>query len=158
MPITMHLVHPINNSNIYVNARNHEYHIYMALNVDRKHICFPALGEHNLCYIKSFHCGEGNSWILFPPIIPTTPSKIKNCLCGGLWTKTVNKDRGITRNMGQDSWNYANFNSPWRPNPTIKYIGENKNIKFSPTLRSAIFAAAYMSNIFTQTLVESLHV
>ena len=23
--------------------------------------------------------------------------------------------------------------SIWRPNPTIKYIGENRNIKFSPT-------------------------
>ena len=22
----------------------------------------------------------------------------------------------------------------WQPNPTIKYIGENKNFKFSPTL------------------------
>ena len=21
----------------------------------------------------------------------------------------------------------------WRPNPTVKYVGENKNIKFSPT-------------------------
>ena len=30
--------------------------------------------------------------------------------------------------------NYANYNSLWRPNPTIKYIGVNKNIKFSPTL------------------------
>ena len=40
----------------------------------------------------------------------------------------------ITRNMGQDGRNYANYNSLWRPNPTIKYIGVNKNIKFSPTL------------------------
>ena len=30
--------------------------------------------------------------------------------------------------------NYGNYISIWQPNPTIKYIGENKNIKFSPTL------------------------
>ena len=41
---------------------------------------------------------------------------------------------------------------------------ENKNIKFSPTLRrisqlqSSILAAAYMSNISTQTLVGSFHI
>ena len=36
--------------------------------------------------------------------------------------------------MGQDGRNYANYNLIWRPNPTVKYIGENENTKFSPTL------------------------
>ena len=36
--------------------------------------------------------------------------------------------------MGQDGRNYANYNSIWRPSPTLKYIRENKNIKFSPAL------------------------
>ena len=35
----------------------------------------------------------------------------------------------VHRNMGRDGWNYANFNSIWRPNPSIKYTGENKNNK-----------------------------
>ena len=35
--------------------------------------------------------------------------------------------------MRQDGQNYVNQILIWRPNPTIRYIGENENIKFSPT-------------------------
>ena len=62
----------------------------------------------------------------------------------------------ITRNMGQDGRNYANYNSLWRPNPTIKYIRVNKNIKFSPTLRKYFAVSEFdiSSGIYEQYLYK----